>query len=188
MSRIIAAKINSKKKSLKHPKRDEKKRMIFCHKIHQYMIEGRNIVYLDESGFAKEAVRSHGYLLKGHRCFGQHNWNEKGRVNAIGALLEKVLLTVCLFTGSINSDIFCEWVKQDLLPKLPLNSVVVMDNASFHKRKDIQDAIKDENHTLEYLPTYSPDLNPIEKKWAEVKSKRKKFRCDPVELFRDFVL
>jgi transposase len=42
-----------------------------------------------------------------------------------------------------------------------------MDNASFHKRQDIQEAITQAGHILEYLPPYSPDLNPIEKKWAQ---------------------
>ena len=67
-----------------------------------------------------------------------------------------VLLTVSLIMGSINADVFYNWMKQDLLPKLPESSVVVMDNASFHKRKDIQEIIKAEGHTLEYMPVYSP--------------------------------
>ncbi len=44
-----------------------------------------------------------------------------------------------------------------------------MDNASFHKREDIFDAIDEHGGTLEFLPPYSPDLNPIEKKWTQVK-------------------
>ena len=45
-----------------------------------------------------------------------------------------------------------------------------MDNASFHKGKDIEDLIKSYNINLMYLPPYSPDLNPIEKKWSQIKS------------------
>ena len=39
-----------------------------------------------------------------------------------------------------------------------------MDNATFHKRSDIQEIIKEAGHILEYLPPYSPELNPIEHK------------------------
>ncbi|NQY82450.1 MAG: transposase, partial [Alphaproteobacteria bacterium] len=46
-------------------------------------------------------------------------------------------------------------------PKLPPHRVMVVDNATFHKRKDTQSAILNAGHTLEYLPLYSPDLNPI---------------------------
>jgi transposase len=74
-------------------------------------------------------------------------------------------------------------LKQDLINKLPKKSVVVMDNATFHKRSDIALMLEKENHTLLFLPPYSPDLNPIEKKWAQAKSIRRKNRCSPNELF-----
>lgn len=38
----------------------------------------------------------------------------------------------------------------------------------------MQHAIKEKGHTLFYLPTYSPDLNPIEKKWEQTKAIRRK--------------
>ena len=53
-----------------------------------------------------------------------------------------------------------------------------------HKRKDIQDIIKSVGHTLEYLPVYSPDLNPIENKWAHIKSLRRKLMCSISQLFK----
>ena len=124
----------------------------------------------------------------GERCSGIHNWHARGRINAIGALYENELLTVSLFDGSINSDVFGAWIRQDLLPKLPENSVVVMDNAAFHKRQDIQEAIKSAEHLLEYMPVYSPDLNPIEHKWAQAKALRRKNRCSVYELFQRYRL
>ncbi|MDP3837635.1 MAG: transposase, partial [Methylococcales bacterium] len=71
-----------------------------------------------------------------------------------------------------------------LLPVLPSNSVVVIDNAYFHKRQDIQEAITQAGHILEYLPPYSPDLNPIEKKWAQAKAIRRQKRRSVDELFK----
>ena len=91
------------------------------------------------------------------------DWHAKGRTNVIGALIGKFLLTVGLFKTNVNADIFYQWTMQDLLPKLPAASVVVMDNATFHKRPDIRAAISDAGHTLDFIPAYSPDLNPIEK-------------------------
>ncbi|MCO6426917.1 MAG: transposase [Nitrosomonas communis] len=78
-----------------------------------------------------------------------------------------------LFKSNIDADTFFGWTVYDLLPKLPPASVVVMDNAIFHKRQDIQNAITQAGHTLEYLPAYSPDLNSIEHKWAQAKAIRK---------------
>ncbi|SUO96081.1 Uncharacterised protein [Suttonella ornithocola] len=50
-----------------------------------------------------------------------------------------------LYDGSINSDIFSHWVREALLPELPKNSVIVMDNAAFHKRSDIVKSAKKQN-------------------------------------------
>jgi transposase len=58
-----------------------------------------------------------------------------------------------------------------------------MDNASFHKGTNMQQAVEAAGHVLLYLPPYSPDLNPIEKKWAQVKSIRRKVGGDIDQLF-----
>lgn len=132
--------------------------------------------------------RNHGYSLKGERCFGIHDWGAKGRTNAIRALLNKQLLIVGLFKCTINTEAFTVWVKQELLPTLPSNSVIVMDNASFHKGKLMQETIESNGHILEYLPPYSPDLNPIEQKWAQAKLLRKKHNCCIDQLFTRYNL
>ena len=86
---------------------------------------------------------------------------------------------------TINTEIFTASVRQDLIPKLPENSLIVMDNASFHKGAEMRTAIKMAGHKLLYLPPYSPDLNPIAHNWAQAKSIRKKrFNIEIEELFK----
>ena len=130
--------------------------------------------------------RTHGYAAKGQRCFGTHDWHARGRTNVIGALLAGALLTTCLFSCNIDSDVFHGWLIGDLIPKLPSGCVLVMDNAPFHKRQDMKAAIKNAGHILQYMPSYSPDLNPIEQKWAQAKAIRRKNKCRVEELFRDY--
>lgn len=138
--------------------------------------------------FAHDMPRTHGYAAKDQRCYGVQDWGARGRTNAIGALIGKELLTVSLFECNINTEIFNCWVEQDLIPKLPKNSVVVLDNATFHKSAKMKERISAAGHVLEYLPAYSPDLNPIEQKWAQAKSTRRKHDCSIDALFRDFAL
>ena len=171
------------KKTLNHPKADPERRSIFCQKIELLKSEGKSIVYIDESGFAHDMPRTHGYSLKGLRCYGKHNWGAKGRTNAIGALLGSAIIAVGLLTGSVNTDVFTCWVDKFLLPNLPEKSVIVMDNATFHKGKEMQQLIDNAGHTLLYLPPYSPDLNPIEKKWAQAKHIRRSVNCSIDQLF-----
>ncbi len=63
-----------------------------------------------------------------------------------------------------------------------------MDNATFHKGKEMIKIIEDSGHTLLYLPPYSPDLNNIEKKWAQAKQIRRSKNCSIDELFSMIIL
>lgn len=87
------------------------------------------------------------------------------------------------FHCSINSDVFyASWYKS-CYRKLNQGAVIVMDNATFHKRYDMLTAIEDHGCIVEFLPPYCPNLNPIEKKWAQVKSMRRKLHCSINNLF-----
>src|SRR5690606_39401417 len=91
-------------------------------------------------------------------------------------------------SGGVQKQYGCRYFFRrtihDLLPTLPPAAVVVMDNATFHKRLDIQNAITQAGHTLEYLPAYSPDLNPIEHTWAQAKAIRKRQNHTVEQLFK----
>ncbi len=89
----------------------------------------------------------------------------------------RIILQIGGYTSSefsIHTEIF----------EFPDRPVVVMDNATFHKRQDIQNAITHAGHTLEYLPAYSPDLNTIEHKWAQAKAIRKQQNQTVEQLFK----
>ena len=101
-------------------------------------------------------------------------------------MIGKLLITVGLFESNLDTDTFHVWKLKDLLPKMPLKAVTVMDNATFHKRADIQNAIRNAGHILEYLPPYSPDLNPIERKRAQAKKLRRKSQCSIDSLFSQY--
>lgn len=127
----------------------------------------------------------YGYSEKGKRCYDEKDWHARGRINAIEAIIDNKVLTVSLFDLNIDSEVFYTWLEKDLIPKLPEESIIVMDNATFHKRLDMKEIIQDDNHTLLFLPPYSPDLNLIEHKWSEAKSIRRRERCSVNELFID---
>jgi len=106
--------------------------------------------------------RTHGYAPKGKRCFGTHDWQARGRINVIGALLGAALLTTGLFTCNINSDVFHGWLVESLIPNLPPGSVLVMDNATFHKRNDSKNAISQAGiRGPEYAGRTYPGISPV---------------------------
>ncbi|WP_407647744.1 transposase [Acinetobacter defluvii] len=63
-------------------------------------------------------------------------------------MYEGKLCVVSLFDSKVNSDLFHFWVDEFLLPELPSNSVIVMDNVAFHKRQDIQDLLIQHGHQI----------------------------------------
>lgn len=129
--------------------------------------------------------RTHGVSKIGTRCYGLRNFGQKKRTNAIGALCAGSLLAVALFQCNIDSKTFKAWVQQDLIPVLPAQSVIVLDNASFHKKASLNALFSEHNHDLIFLPPYSPHLNPIEQKWAQAKRLRRKLQCDVPSLFQN---
>lgn len=161
---------------------------MFKKKIEQYKSEGRILSYIDESGFAVDMPRTHGYAKTGNRCYGTHNWNARGRENVIGALTNNSLTACGIVNGNVDSDTFNTWLEKILIPELPKNSVVIMDNAAFHKSLKTKEILSENGHELEFLPPYSPDLNPIEHKWAQAKTIRRKHNCSTFELFQKYLL
>ena len=73
------------------------------------------------------------------------------------------------YTGYTDTALFNLWFIQELLPSLRAGQVVILDNASFHKSPLLKIAADKYDVEIIYLPAYSPDLNPIEKFWANLK-------------------
>lgn len=78
-----------------------------------------------------------------------------------------------LFSGTTNTALFNDWIEQSLLPELSPGMTVILDNAAFHKSKATEQLIRSAGCELLFLPPYSPDLNPIETTWANIKNFRK---------------
>lgn len=74
-----------------------------------------------------------------------------------------------VFNGSCNTALFESWVEKFLIKELKTGQFVIMDNASFHKSQRTKMLIESVGCRVIFLPPYSPDLNPIEKFWANMK-------------------
>ena len=106
-----------------------------------------------------------------------------------GRVCVVVKLTLCHVFQRFFLSCTKTWATEILLPELSTCSVMVMDNASFHKRQDALEALQAERHTV-LCPPYSPYFNPIEKTWAWIKQLRRQWRLADVNalLFWFFTL
>ena len=90
-----------------------------------------------------------------------------------------------MFTGHCDKTLFERYLADILVPCLQKKMVVIIDNASFHKSQTITRLIEDAGATLMYLPPYSPDLNPIEHSWHQIKTAIRKIMRDMKMILED---
>jgi transposase len=173
-------------------KQNPEKRQIFKEKLSEYLRitqanpERLQVWFWDESGFSLRVIRRKTWGKKGHRkkVTGQRR---KGRVNIMGGLRyhDKKRINFVIKKGNadvfyeqiklLNDSLLKEWIEQgnkiEDFKKCSAKIVIILDNASFHKRKDILEKIEAEmpNIVLEFLPPYSPDYNLIELVWHSAK-------------------
>jgi transposase len=82
---------------------------------------------------------------------------------------------------TVNKNAFLAFLETILLPTLARGSVLVMDNWTVHHGDDVRDLVEAYGCELLYLPTYSPDLNPIEHLFAKIKAFIKSLRPDSTD-------
>jgi len=127
------------------------------------------LVFVDESGAHTQMTRRHGRSPVGQRlvCAVPHGHYQT--TTMIAAMRLQGPQAPWLFDGPMDGELFLAWVTQGLVPQLQRADVVILDNLATHKVAGVRAAIEAAGARLEYLPPYSPDLNPIENLWSKVK-------------------
>lgn len=127
-------------------------------------------MFLDESGVKTNMTPLHGRLRQGRRLYDSTpcgNWNSHTLVSSIRLDGSTAMMVL---DGALDGDAFRIYILEFLVPSLQPGDIVVMDNLSSHKVAGIIPAIKAAGAEVWYLPSYSPDLNPIEKMWSKLKT------------------
>lgn len=92
-------------------------------------------------------------------------------LTVLGAIRNSGWVATMTIEAATDGDIFLAYLEQVLCPQLRPGDVVVMDNLAAHKVAGVCDRIQRCGADLLYLPPYSPDFNPIEKCWSQVKQR-----------------
>jgi transposase len=115
-------------------------------------------------------TRLYGRAAPGNRIHDQVPGDRGGNGSTIGALALDGIRTGLSVPGAIEGEPMLFFVDERLVPTLKRGDIVLMDNNPIHKLEDIEDAIEAAGAWAPFLPTYSPDLKPIERGWAKVKA------------------
>ena len=126
-------------------------------------------VYVDESRYERKNEREYGRADRGARGLGVREGKKAEHTNVIGALCGMRHIAVECYKHTTNTVFFEEWFLR-LLKKIPHGQgyTIIMDNASFHRNKELRRLARGKERLL-FLAPYSPELNRIEKTWANMK-------------------
>lgn len=136
------------------------------------------LVFIDES-FCKTGMRrEYGWSPRGTRSVGKMPVRAWKTVSLVGAIRLDEKPRLMTHRGSVNGAVFIRFVRRYLTPSLRRGDIVFMDNLNIHKMKRVRELIAAAGATAVYLPTYSPELNPIELWWNDLKRELRKQAID----------
>ena len=115
-------------------------------------------VYIDETGIDTYLYREHCYAPRGQKSIGYVSGKKYRRTSIVAGKIEKRIIAPLQYEGTMDSLLFETWFQECLLPTLPPCSVIVMDNASFHRKSRLFPMATNQGHALLFLPPYSPKL------------------------------
>lgn len=96
------------------------------------------------------------------------NWGTNTTV--MGALSSQGVQAAMTLEGATDRLAFDVFIEEVLLPTLVPGQIVILDNLSAHKSHKARLLVESRGCSWEFLPSYSPDFNPIEMLWSKFKS------------------
>jgi transposase len=131
-------------------------------------------VFIDETAVTTKMTRLYGRAPLGERLVAKVPYGHWKTLTLVAALRVDGVTAPYVIDGAMDGRSFLAYVEQVLVPTLRKRDIVFMDNVPTHKVAGVREAIEAAGAELRYLPSYSPDLNPIENAYAKIKSDLRK--------------
>jgi transposase len=132
-------------------------------------LDACSLVFVDEMGTNTSFSPIYGWSKKGQRAYGSVPRNRGRNTTVLASMSVEGMGPSMAVEGATTARVFETYVERVLAPTLRKGQVVVMDNLSAHKGERVRELIEDRGCELLYLPSYSPDLNPIEEAFSKIK-------------------
>jgi transposase len=133
--------------------------------------DARRLVFVDESGFNTSMTRLRARAPKGKRAYGKVPRNRGKNTTLMAAItLEGAMGESMSVEGATDAEVFEVYVEHFLAPSLREGQVVVLDGLGAHRTEKVRELIEARGANLVFLPSYSPDLNPIEEAFSKIKA------------------
>jgi transposase len=171
--------VELQKKTLGATERDEQARGAF--REHLRGVDASRLVFVDESSTNVALTPRYGRAPKGERARGKapRNWGKN--VTLISSMGVEGMGPSMSIEGSSDTDSFRLYMREVLVPSLKSGQIVLMDNLSVHKSGWVRDLVEEKDCQLWLLPSYSPDMNPIEEAFSKVKALLRRAKARTLE-------
>jgi transposase len=158
------------KKSQVAQERDEEARGLWRWLASRF--DARRLVFVDESGFNVSMTRLRARAPRGKRAYGKVPRNRGKNTTLIAAITFEGGMGISMTVeGATDTEAFEVYVEHFLAPTLEKGQVVVvLDGLGAHRTHRVRELIEARGADLVYLPSYSPDLNPIEEAFSKIKA------------------
>ena len=156
-----------KKRTVGARERDEFLRLLWREELGG--IDPSRVAFVDEMGTHTSLAPVYAYAPVGERAYFELPRNRGKNTTLIASLHAEGMGPSMAVEGGTTSRVFESYVERVLAPALEPDQVVVMDKLGAHRPQRIRELIEERGCELLYLPSYSPDLNPIEEAFAKVK-------------------
>jgi transposase len=133
-------------------------------------LDTRSLVFVDEMGTNVSLSPIYGWSRKGERAYCSVPRNRGKNTTVLASMSVEGMGPSLAVEDATNANVFETYVERVLAPTLREGQVVIMDNLSAHKGERIRELIEGRGCELLYLPSYSPDLNPIEEAFSKIKN------------------
>jgi transposase len=158
-------------------------------------VAAARFVFVDESGSHTSMTPLYGWAPTSERAVGSVPKNRGRNTTIIGALSWLGVQAAMTLQGAADTlafeafveQVLCPTVEQVLCPTLEPEQIVVMDNLSIHKSARVRELIQGCACQLWFLPTYSPDFNPIEQAWSKLKAFLKQQQARTTETLQEAI-
>jgi transposase len=159
----------AQKKSQIAQERDEEARGLWRWLASRF--DARRLVFVDESGFHTSMSRLRARAPRGKRAYGKVPRNRGKNTTLIAAItLEGAMGESMSVEGATDSLVFEAYIEHFLAPTLKKGQVVVLDGLGAHRTQKVEELIEARGAQLVFVPSYSPDLNPIEEAFSKIKA------------------
>jgi len=148
---------------------NESFRQVFVEKLKA--VPPERLVYVDETGIDQCLYREYARASRGEKIVTKISGKKFKRTNIVAGICCGKWVAPLEYNGTTDSLLFEFWFENCFLQDVKPGSVIILDNATFHKKSVLPALAQKFDCEIWFLPPYSPDLNPIEKKWAWLKRK-----------------